>query len=33
MDADAYPDEAHNGPHPAAEFWKAFDAHKVAKKK
>ena len=29
IDADAYPGEAHTGPRPAAEFWKAYDAWKA----
>ena len=33
IDADAYPGEAHTGPRPAAEFWKAYDAHAAAQKK
>ena len=33
IDADAYPGEAHTGPRPAAEFWKAHDAHAAAQKK
>ena len=28
--ADAHPGEARTGPRPAAEFWKAHDAHKAA---
>ena len=31
--ADACPGEAHTGPRPAAEFWKACDAHAAAQKK
>ena len=31
--ADAHPGEARTGPRPAAEFWKAHDAHKAAGKK
>ena len=27
FNADAYPGEAHTGPRPVAEFWKAYDAH------
>ena len=30
--ADAYPGEAHTGPRPAAEFWKAYDAWKAKQK-
>ena len=30
--ADAYPGEAHTGPRPAAEFWKAYDAWKARQK-
>ena len=30
--ADAYPGEAHTGPRPVAEFWKARDAHPAAGK-
>ncbi len=26
---DAYPGEAHTGPRPVAEFWKAYDAWKA----
>ena len=33
IDADTYPGEAHTGPRPAAEFWKAHDAHAAAQKK
>ena len=31
--ADAYPGEAHNGPRPVAEFWKAHDAWKAGQVK
>ena len=30
--ADAYPGEAHTGPRPAAEFWKAYDTWKARQK-
>ena len=33
IDADAYPGEAHTGPRPAAEFWKAYDDWKAKQKK
>ncbi len=35
MDADACPGEAHTGPRPVAESWKAYDAHahQAARKK
>ena len=32
IDADAYPGEAHTGPRPAAEFWKAYDVWKAKQK-
>ncbi len=31
--ADAYPGEAHTGPRPVAEFWKAHDAWKARQTK
>ena len=33
IDADAYPGEAHTGPRPATEFWKAYDDWKAKQKK